>query len=213
MKTTLYPFGIALALALNGCTPSTEAPATPVATGSPATTSQTAINSEVATVDLSDDRLVSNDVTGRDSATPVGSSPMGIQIQALEGNLAEQQMAGLALERASDAEVKQAARMLETDHETAETALRQAAGTTLPDGMELSSEHQEVMGRLQGLSGTEFDKAYVDAMVGNHEKKLAFYQKQSVEAPTPALRDYFTETSPVVQRHLEHCKELQASLL
>ncbi len=206
MKTVIGALGLSLALA--GCSSSAEAPTTPPSASIPATTSQRAMDIEVASVDLSHSERSDS---GRESrTTPVGSSQMGIQIQALEGHLAQQQMAELALERVSDPMVKEAARSIETEHETAETGLRQAAGSVLPDTMNLSREHQSVMTRLRGLSGPEFDVAYVGAMVSDHEKALGFYEKQAREAPTEELRAYFSATSEVLAKHLEHCKQLQA---
>lgn len=211
MKNTLYPLGLALALVLGGCAPSADAPPTPVATATPGTTSQRMIDDEVASVDLSRGEQ-KNEVASRDSAPAIGSSQMGIQIQALEGHLAEQQMAELALERASDPEVREAARMIDSDHERAETELRQAAGSTLPDTMNLNSDHQQTMTKLRALSGSEFDIAYLSAMVVDHEKSLAFYQKQARQAPTEELRSYFGATSEVIARHLDHCRELRSRM-
>ena len=63
------------------------------------------------------------------------------------------------------------------------------------------------------MSGTEFDKAYVDGQVTDHEKVL-----QSVDtmllpnAKDPGLKQLIEKARPSVKMHLEHAKILQASM-
>lgn len=212
--------GLCVAWTLAGCTPSsTDTPATPRATST--TTSRADAASDVANVELSNSRQSSSGEFGTNppmvgangSEFPSNNTnPAGTEAgnKALEGNLAEQQLASLALTRAQSAEVKEAAHMIKTDHKQAETELRAAAGSSLPVTA-LTEEHQKVKTRLEGLSGREFDKAFIDAMVADHEKALALYQAQAKDAPTQPLKDYFSRNLPVIEKHLEHCRRLQSS--
>lgn len=222
MKKILCGLGVALTLALSGCAPpSNETPATPRATST--TTSRADQTSDVANVDLSAGSQSGS--SGEFGTNPPSLGANGSELptnntnpagtdagnKALEGNLAEQQLASLALTHAQRADVKEVAEMIKADHRKAETELRAAAGSSLPVTA-LTEEHQKTKARLEGLSGGEFDKAFIDAMVADHEKTLKFYQNQAKVAPTQPLKDYFARTAPVIEKHLEHCRRVQNSL-
>lgn len=153
----------------------------------------------------------SSDVASRGTDI-YGNTAMGVETMALEGNVAEQRLSALALERSDDPEVKKAAQMIQKDHKQAERRLRGLPGSSLPAKVELNAEHQNLMAKLEGLDGKEFDKAYVNGMVAGHEKTLAFYQAQAKEAPSDELKGYFAGNSAMIQEHLEHCKKLQINL-
>lgn len=135
-----------------------------------------------------------------------------IAMKALQGNSVEQALGEMAMERSANREVEEAARMIASDHKKAEGELRKATLTALPQNPQLNAEQKALQAKLERLSGAEFDKAYINAMVMAHEKDLAMYKQQSKIAPTEALRLYFTETTPVIERHLKHCRGLQAKL-
>lgn len=128
MRKDLYGLGLALTLLLSGCSPASNAPATPQATST--TTSQRNIDPSLATVDLAPDLVANQD---QDRKVQDGSSgESAVAYKALEGNQAEQQLASLALERSQNDEVKNAAQMIQSDHRKAENQLRDVADTNLP---------------------------------------------------------------------------------
>jgi putative membrane protein len=91
--------------------------------------------------------------------------------KAADGGLAEVAMAKLAQEKAASADVKAFAQKLEKDHTQANTELKQVASQkniTLPTAP--SKMHQAKHDKLSKLSGAEFDKAYVAAMLEDHQK-------------------------------------------
>jgi putative membrane protein len=100
-----------------------------------------------------------------------------------------------------------------TDHSKANDELKQLAttkGLTLP--ATLSAEHQKTADELAKKKGKDFDKAYMNDMVKDHEKDVAEFQKQSTSAQDPDLKAWATKTLPTLQDHLKQAKQVSSSL-
>jgi putative membrane protein len=124
------------------------------------------------------------------------------------GGLAEVQMGNLALEKASNAGVKAFAQRMVTDHSKANEELSQLAtakGVALP--AELGGEHKAAFEHLSGLSGAEFDKAYMTHMVEDHEKDVAEFDKASTSATDADVKAWAGKTLPTLKEHLQQAKE------
>lgn len=67
--------------------------------------------------------------------------------------------------------------------------------------------------RLKGLSGAEFDKAYVDNEVSYHQTVLDALDKTLIPSATNAeLKGLLTKVRPAFVAHLDHAKHIQAQL-
>jgi putative membrane protein len=124
------------------------------------------------------------------------------------GGLAEVQMASLALQKASNADVKAFAQRMVTDHGMANAELAQMAttkGLALPT--ELAGEHKEGLDHLSTLSGAEFDKAYMKHMVEDHEKTVADFDKASTSATDSDVKAWAGQKLPTLKEHLAQAKE------
>jgi len=66
--------------------------------------------------------------------------------------------------------------------------------------------HTETMNKLSNLSGTEFDKEYVRAMVETHEKDIATYENISKTATDADVKAFATKKLPTLKTHLETLK-------
>ena len=121
--------------------------------------------------------------------------------------LAEVHMGNLALQKATNADVKAFAQRMVTDHSKANAELAQFAttkGLALPT--ELAGEHQASHEHLNGLSGAEFDKMYMEHMVADHEKVVAAFDKASTSATDADLKAWAGKTLPTLKEHLELAK-------
>jgi putative membrane protein len=86
-------------------------------------------------------------------------------------NAAEVQLGQLGAERAQNAEVKQFAQMMIKEHTTAGNELKQAVSAhNITVASNLDEKHTELIERLRGLRGSEFDREYMEAMVDGHEE-------------------------------------------
>jgi putative membrane protein len=67
--------------------------------------------------------------------------------------------------------------------------------------------------KLKGLSGTAFDKAYVDNEVAYHEKVLGAVDNTLIPNTKNAeLKSLLESARPIFASHLNHAKEIQSSL-
>jgi putative membrane protein len=125
----------------------------------------------------------------------------------------------LAKSKATNPEVREFAERMITDH----TAVNQQAtelvtrlGVTpeeSPTSQQLRQAGEQNRQALQGKSGAEFDRAYIDNEVAYHQQVLDAIDDTLIpNAENPELKALLEQTRPAVAAHLEHAKELQASL-
>jgi putative membrane protein len=118
--------------------------------------------------------------------------------------MAEVALGKLALTKTSDAAIKDFAAMMVTDHGKANTELMGIAKTkniTLPT--EPDSSHIKKMNELSKLTGKDFDKAYVDAMVDGHKKTLDLMNDEAKDGKDADLKAFAAKTAPTVKMHYE----------
>ena len=125
----------------------------------------------------------------------------------------------LAKSKASNKEVKAFAQRMITDH----TGVNKSAVDLVtklkvkPEENEtsksLKSGGADTIKRLKGLKGKEFDKAYVDNEVSYHQTVLAALDNTLIpNAQNDELKALLVKVRPAFVAHLEHAKQIQASL-
>ena len=139
-------------------------------------------------------------------------SPADFVKEAAQGGMAEVELGQLASKNAQDPEVKKFGQMMVSDHGKANAELKTLAGKknwTMPTDI---GSHKSTMDKLQGLKGADFDKAYVDEMVSDHEKDLKAFQQQGQSGTDPELKEFAAKTATVIQKHLDAIKAIQAKM-
>jgi len=134
-------------------------------------------------------------------------------VAAYGGGLAEVALGKLAQERASNQQVKDFGAMMVKDHSAANDKLKQIADAhkvVMPAG--ITAEAQALKKDLEAKSGADFDKAYVDAMVKDHEEDIKEFQEAQNVIRYPDLRDFNQQTTPVLQKHLDAIKKIQSQM-
>jgi putative membrane protein len=127
--------------------------------------------------------------------------------------LAEVQMANLALQNAQNAEVKAFAQRMVTDHTKSNEELQQlvsAKGLALP--AQLDGEHKAAVDHLTGLTGAEFDKAYMQHMVADHDTAVAHFTTGSTSAEDADIKGFAAKSLPVLQEHAALAKTVAGKL-
>jgi putative membrane protein len=66
--------------------------------------------------------------------------------------------------------------------------------------------------RLSKLSGADFDRAYARAMVKDHEKDIAAFQKEAESGADPQIRQFAAQTLPTLQSHLQEAKQMEQAV-
>jgi putative membrane protein len=125
----------------------------------------------------------------------------------------------LAAEKASNKEVKAFGETMVRDHTAVNakaTALAKKLGVTPEESdtsKKLKADGDKTLARLKGLSGAEFDKAYVDNEVAYHEAVIGVVTNTLIPNTKNAeLKSLLESAGPIFTSHLEHAKQLQKSL-
>lgn len=127
----------------------------------------------------------------------------------------------LALEKAQNPAVKAYAQRMIKDHGMLEDSLhammRRQNITPAPSPLsnQLESQTESAMQRLQGLSGAEFDRAYMQVMVQSHQEALNMVDNQLLPATQDAqLKMAISQqVRPIINSHLQEAQQIQQSLM
>lgn len=130
--------------------------------------------------------------------------------EASEGNQGEIALAQLAQEKSQNPEIKQLAQMVQSDHQQSQEKLQTIAqehGVTLSQGLTWSQKRAE--GKLEKLSGTDFDQQFAKDMLEGHVNNLNKFQKASQTVQETDVKQFAQDTIPKLQEHL-HMAETAA---
>ena len=127
---------------------------------------------------------------------------------AAQGGMAEVELGRLATQRAGDVSVREFGARMVADHSRANSELKSIAGQKgiqLPT--ELNSEQKSEMDKLSKMSGAEFDKEYMSAMLKDHETDVKDFDTQAKEGNDPEIKAFAGKTLPTLQQHLQMARQ------
>ena len=130
-------------------------------------------------------------------------------MDAAMGGMMEVELGRIAAQQGASDAVKQFGQRMVDDHSQANTELMSIAsskGISLPT--ELDAKHREHVTKLSGMTGAEFDRAYVKMMVNDHEKDVSEFEKQTTRGADPDLKAFASKTLPTLQEHLQMARAL-----
>ena len=133
--------------------------------------------------------------------------------KSAQGNVAEVELAKLALNKATKPQVKSFARRMVRDHEMLERnmePLLERAGLQPPAS--LDTEQQKLFNRLNGLSGNDFDREYVKAMDLDHHKDLGEFKKEIRSTRDPDLKAAAQSGQKVIAQHTQMIDAISAKM-
>lgn len=133
--------------------------------------------------------------------------------EAANAGMTEVAAGKVAAEKATNAQVKEFANMMVTDHTKVNEELMEIAkkkNITLPTAPD--ADHQKMLTDLSAKSGKDFDKAYVDAMVEGHKKVESMLEDASKNCKDADLMAFATKTLPAVKMHLAKIEAIQKSM-
>lgn len=124
-----------------------------------------------------------------------------------------------ALQKAKNGRVKQFAQHMVTDHSAAEaklSSLDSSTGITPQESAvtaQLKSGGEQIMGNLRSASGSDFDKAYIDAQVSEHTQVLDLLDNKLIpQAQNVDLTKTLQAVRAKVAGHLKMAQDIQTSL-
>lgn len=140
-----------------------------------------------------------------------GPSAKTFLTDALKGDNSEIELGKLAAQKAPDPDVKAYGSTLVADHQKALTdasAVAQKLGVDVPT--EMTSKANDELNKLNGLSGNDFDKEFVNYMVDDHKNDISEFKRQANDTDDAAVADLARNTLPTLQKHLELAQSLKA---
>jgi putative membrane protein len=132
--------------------------------------------------------------------------------KAASGGLMEVRLGELAGQNASSDLVRAFGKRMATDHAKANQELAAEAerlAIVLPT--EPEKDHAAMVDRFRKLSGTEFDREYMEAMVEDHEKDVKAFRDEAERDDSP-LRGFAMKTIPTLEAHLEQARQIVQTL-
>ena len=138
---------------------------------------------------------------------------------AVTANALDVTAARQAMDRSTNAEVRRFAATMIRDHEGVieqAAALAERLGVTPQDNetsATLTEQADATRSRLAGLSGPDFDRAYMEHEVGYHEAVIAAVEQTLVPNTENAeLKALLQGVVPALRAHLEHARQLAGEL-
>lgn len=150
---------------------------------------------------------------GRNAASTAADSVDTSFVQEMAtGGTMEVELGQLAQSKGMSAAVKDFGQMMVRDHGQANMELMTVASqlnvSTTPD----TSKIQDAREQLSSKSGAEFDRAYIDMMVDDHQHDAGMLQDKVNGSGNAQVKAWASKTLPVVQQHLARAQEIQGSL-
>ncbi len=138
--------------------------------------------------------VAASNASNQDS-TFVAKVSQGGMYEVELGKVAEQQ--GLAQD------IKDQGTTEAHDHELVGQALKEASGNAgIEFSKELNAEFKARLAKISGLTGEQFDRAYIEDMKKIHAADGAAFLKEAKEGTNPALKSFAASTFNIVQRHI-----------
>ncbi len=133
--------------------------------------------------------------------------------KASAGGMFEVKSSEVALQKSSDASVKEFAQKMVDDHTKAGEKLKMTATDEKLQGAlskKLDSKHQAIVDKLKATPAAGFDAAYIKAQKDAHMETIALFEQESSVGKNAALKTFADDTLPTLKEHKEHVMGLKA---
>ncbi len=132
---------------------------------------------------------------------------------AAQSDVNEIKLSQLAEEKTSNADVKTFAHKMVTEHRQLTASMKpfvESWAITPPAG--LDDDHQKEYDKLNGLSGADFDKEYMDVMVKDHAKAYSLFTSEAKDTKDTKFRAAVLKGKTVVAAHKNMAYDLKKKL-
>lgn len=142
-------------------------------------------------------------------SSSLASTDRNFLIKAAQSDVAEIQGEKTAQEKASSEAVKKFAGQMVADHTKTSDQIKPMAqnrGVPLPAAP--SEKDQRDMKKMSGLSGAEFDRAYMASQVRAHRDAVALFRNEAKSGKDAELKSFAAATLPALEEHLRMATDL-----
>jgi putative membrane protein len=132
--------------------------------------------------------------------------------KALEGGATEVQLGQLAQQKSQSQDVKQFGQKMVEDHTQLGEQMKpiaQQLGVKEPKGP--SKKDKQLIAKFEGLSGPQFDEAYIQAMVKDHKEDLKEFKDEAQSALNQNVKQAAQQGAGVISQHLQMIEQIAQS--
>ncbi len=163
----------------------------------------------LAQVTSSRDSAVSPWEVGREPTVSQTAADTGFIRQVIYGNATEVALGRLADSRASDDGVEDFAERMVSDHNAMNAVWTDLARENdMKVTVDFGPTGRQTIERLEDLSGSEFDQAYMSEMIRHHEQSLADLQRMATAARSSEVRALAGSGASTVRQHLALARQV-----
>ncbi|MEJ8757696.1 DUF4142 domain-containing protein [Pontibacter sp. H259] len=133
--------------------------------------------------------------------------------EAASGGMMEVELGNLVQQKAQHADVKSFGQMMVTDHTKANDELKALAGAkniVLPDSM--GKDHMDHITELRNKTGADFDKAYINLMVEDHQEDIEEFEEAARELQDADAKAFANKTLTTLRQHHDRAKQIKETL-
>jgi putative membrane protein len=130
---------------------------------------------------------------------------------ASSDGLAEIDLGRMAMEQATNPDIKRFAQRVIDDHTKANQELnRTASKMGITPATTVDEKQRKMADRLMQMRGSEFDRAYIHHMVRDHEKTVRLFESEAKHGQNRDLQEFASKTVPSLREHLKMARELDS---
>jgi predicted outer membrane protein len=134
--------------------------------------------------------------------------------QMMQDSLAEVELCVLALQKASDEDLRKFAQMMIDEHSKFGQTMEKVAGNMKIDlPKQLSKEQASSISRLEGLNGRDFDKRFMEQNLQYHENDLKVFRHYAAEEKDAGLKKLAEAGVEMFSKHLKMVQDLERKMM
>ncbi|HYC40380.1 MAG TPA: DUF4142 domain-containing protein [Chitinophagaceae bacterium] len=143
---------------------------------------------------------------------PADSASADFLSEAARAGKVEVDLAGAATQKATSQKLRDFASMLLHDHTATNEQVRDlAARKVVQVADSMDTNVQEEIEALKQKKGAEFDRAFLDRIVSDHQKSIRLFEKAAA-GKDPDVAEFAMRTLNSLRIHLDSAKALRSSL-
>jgi putative membrane protein len=129
-----------------------------------------------------------------------------------EASLATVKASGLAISNSKNQQVIQFAKAMIDDHTLLADNLRKLEiDNFVTSNDTINASHQQVIAALEQKKAADFDKAYIEMLVNQHEQEITLFKTATLN-PNPNVSDFAHKNMLSLQAHLDSAKVIMLAL-
>lgn len=130
---------------------------------------------------------------------------------AMASDMFEIRSSEMAKEKAKDADLKQFADRMISDHEKSTKDLKSALGDKPKTGAKLMPKQAAMLKQLEKAKASEFETLYVDMQVHSHMEAVALFRTYSGNGDDAQVKAFAKDTLPTLEEHTDMAQKLAAN--